>query len=537
MKKIILSIAIIFVFAALIPNIQQEGTVNSLYAYFLYVVNFIVQNYFIFILGFIVLIGVFIQSANFDKSHSLKENFFLSVFQIINAFIIGIFLSYVILLAIAFIELNALSISININKNIMGIVTDKNTIVSMLKRNSHPPQIVAGDKGKNKELVAIASTITGTDNVYGKYIISSIPSFFILPIKKFDSSVLLVDDTLIITQLNAHDIEKISPTISYLLVQQYFFQRKIRSYPQVSIMGKKEYQQYREADFKNNLEKINKEIKKYEKLKASTRLSLEEEKDKLLYYKDIVDKSNLLKESEYKRCLSDGNYSLSYCKNLLEEWEDLKLEKEQIDDLNKKILSDQNKLEEYEEYYEFYTALEKSVAILKGNVPHELGTFMPKNSIKIALNTTNPHATADYFETLVHEFLHYASYISEDKKFSDGFFEEGLTEYFARQIIKDDLNISTNLGYPIIVKIIDQMTKRILESELAEIYFSKDQDRLEKILDQVYGENFYKNSRFLFLTLQYTSDKKQTLQVANDIMKKIGGSPLKEKDLFASSSE
>jgi hypothetical protein len=136
----------------------------------------------------------------------------------------------------------------------------------------------------------------------------------------------------------------------------------------------------------------------------------------------------------------------------------------------------------------------------------------------------------------MHEYLHYASYISDDKKLSDVFFEEGLTEYFARQIIKDDLNISTNIGYPVSAKILDQMTKRISESELADIYFSKDQDRLEKLLDRTYGENFYKNTGIKFLNLQYASSPDLALKIANEIMKNIGGNPLKEKDLLSTSN-
>jgi hypothetical protein len=80
------------------------------------------------------------------------------------------------------------------------------------------------------------------------------------------------------------------------------------------------------------------------------------------------------------------------------------------------------------------------------------------------------------------------------------------------------------------------MTKRISESELADIYFSKSQDKLEQLLDRVYGENFYKNTRIEFLNLQYASSPDLALKIANEIMKKIGGNPLKEKDLLSTSN-
>src|SRR5438270_13136435 len=98
---------------------------------------------------------------------------------------------------------------------------------------------------------------------------------------------------------------------------------------------------------------------------------------------------------------------------------------------------------------------------------------MPNNSINIAFGNATSSRAADYLETLIHEYLHYASYIGPDKHLSDSFFEEGLTEYFARRIVEDNLHIETNLGYPAQVKIIEAMTKRIDESEFADIYFSK----------------------------------------------------------------
>jgi hypothetical protein len=536
MKKIILAIATIFVFAALIPNIQPEGEADSFHAYFWYAIHFISQNYFIFILGFILLIVLFIRSVNFDKNYPHHKKFSLASFQVMNAFIVGIFLSYAILLLIAFTELNILSISTLINRNILGIISDTDAIVKTLKKTNYPPQIMAGDKGQNRELVAVARTFTGTDNFYGKYVLSSIPSFLVIP-TKFDSSVLLVDNTLIITQLNAKDLEKISPTVSYLLIQKYFLQRKIKSYPDISIMSEQEYKTFRKANFEESLQKISKEIEKYEKQKEATASSLEETKSKLTYYKNLVETSTSTRDTAYRKCLANGKSTLDSCKNILNQYKDISSQNELITALNLRVSSDESKLKEFEEYYNFYTTLGKSVKVLTENVPHELGLFLPKKTIKIVFSTTNSHRIADYLDSLVHEYLHYASYTSDDKKLSDAFFEEGLTEYFAKQIISDDLNVSTNVGYPIFAKIITQMTKRIPESDFEEIYFTKDQNKLEGILDKVYGENFYKNTRLQFLTLQYSTNPKEALQVANDIMKKIGGEPLKEKDLFNSSSD
>jgi hypothetical protein len=173
--------------------------------------------------------------------------------------------------------------------------------------------------------------------------------------------------------------------------------------------------------------------------------------------------------------------------------------------------------------------------LLKNNIPHELGAFDPPDTIKILINTTSSHAIADYFETVVHEYLHYASY-SDNKNFTASFFEEGLTEYFARMAIQNNLNTSTNMGYPVFTRIISEITKIIPETELADIYFSKDELGLRTTLNRVYGDSFYADNLITFETLQYTSDPNQMLKLANVIMAKIGANPLKQPDITSTSS-
>jgi hypothetical protein len=532
-KKIIFFITGVLVFAALIHSPLQQSENNSFSAYLFYLRDFIAQNYFIFILGFIALIIMFFRHVTFDKNYSLGKNFFLSLFQIFNILVISFFLSYVVLLFIAFLQLNIFSLLININPKMLGIIADRNTVVSILKKNSLPPKIVTSSDEQNSEIVKITGTFSGTNSFYGYYVLPSIPGFLILPTKYPASSLLLVDNTLIIIRLNPDDLQEISPTVSNLLVQKYFSQRKIRAYPKVTIMNKAEYQKYREKQFEKDLVTVSQETEKYRRQIASISISIADDKNSISHKKDLIDKATL----EYRQCLANGDYSLIYCKDLLSKSGKSKLEQD-MTDLNLKLLSDQDKLKESQKYYDFYIALGKQVKLVERTISEEFGAFTPKDTIGMAFNTTDSaHTIADYLETLVHEYIHYASYVSEDKKLTDSFFEEGLTEYFARQVIKDNLDVSTNLGYPVSSKIFGQMTKRILESDLADVYFSKDQNKLQKLLNRAYGEGFYKDSRMLFLNLQYASDTKQILKFANEIMQKIGGDPLKESDVFSTTSK
>ena len=80
------------------------------------------------------------------------------------------------------------------------------------------------------------------------------------------------------------------------------------------------------------------------------------------------------------------------------------------------------------------------------------------------------------------------------------------------------------------------MTNRIPETDFADIYFTKDQNALEKLINKVYGDDFYKNNQALFASLQYAHNQDQLLKLTNVIMKKIGGQPITKKDLRSSYS-
>jgi hypothetical protein len=283
------------------------------------------------------------------------------------------------------------------------------------------------------------------------------------------------------TQIAPNDVTNISPLIGYVFLKSYFPLRQIKHYPTVEIMKRDEYANYRKNETKKKIEKVDLQIKKIDTYVSSISAAIKNNK---------------------------------------------KFDTRE----NKKILSD------YQYYEDFYKKQKNVLQIQAEKVSHENGLFVPENSIKLVFNSSDVHGVADYFATVVHEYLHFASFVSNEKRFENSFFEEGLTEYFARNAIKESLDTSTNLGYPVQVKIIKEMTNMITESELADLYFAKDEEGLEKALDRVYGDDFYKNNSVLFETLQFSSDPKQTLKLANEIMQKIGGQPLTEKDLYSTES-
>ena len=78
--------------------------------------------------------------------------------------------------------------------------------------------------------------------------------------------------------------------------------------------------------------------------------------------------------------------------------------------------------------------------------------------------------------------------------------------------------------------------KRILENDLAEVYFNKDQEGLVKILNRVYGEDFFSNNQLVFEYIHFSSDTEEIIELANEVMAENGGEPLVEEDVTTSYS-
>jgi hypothetical protein len=392
--------------------------------------------------------------------------------------ICGSFLiSYIVLLVIALAHVNILAFFLNLDPNTVGIQTNKQAILNELTSSDKHPVIIMHNKERGKVLPTLASVISGTEHFYGRYALTVLPQALILPTKKTD--MILLDNTLIISDIALSELQEISPFVGHFFVKSFFPTRLIKSYPHISTMERAEYLAYRKEDVSRKLVKIDEEISEIEGIVSSLSASLVADEDAV-----ATEERNEL-------------------------------------------------LEKYKKYEEFYKAQRRRGESMAENMHHELGLFLPPDSIRIVfLGEDSVQPTVDeYLGAIVHEYLHYATYISEEKVFASAFFEEALTEYFARAAVRDDGNVKTNLAYPLHVAVIEQMMLLIPESEFEEIYFTKDEEGLQRALDRVYGDGFYQNNLVLFDELQYTSDFKQGLQYANEIMKRIGGEPLRESDL------
>jgi hypothetical protein len=237
MLFIISLISLYFLWSAFFTSQQTPQLPNSFFAYYHHEIAVMSGYIFPFVLTFIILTIIFYRS-NFDKQYSAFKIASFSAVQTLFVVLVGFVSSYILLLIIAVLQLNLSATIINMNPKLMGVEDDENIIFNRLQTNLLPPQVIASEQGQTDILRAIASATTGTTNFYGSNILPTIPNFLIFSPDKLQANMLLLDSTLIITKINAEDMQIISPLIGYRFVKSYFPFRKIKTYPKVTIMSR-----------------------------------------------------------------------------------------------------------------------------------------------------------------------------------------------------------------------------------------------------------------------------------------------------------
>jgi hypothetical protein len=407
------------------------------------------------------------------------------------------------------------------------------------------PVIIPYTSNQQSRILSIfISSNQKRNSFYVNSLIPNVPSFMVLPVQIPNTSIFFVKDNLIVKGVNPSDIEPISPYIGNLLVKSYFKSRFIKTYPSVKVMGRQEYLDYRISQYNESITKLNNYIQALEDEISGYYGRIQSDKTKIANNQSIISESASSRDSYYNSCVSAGYYfygyyyhyySQSYCDNQRTQWDAIINKANQnISDLSSDISTTQSYLYQDQEADKEAKSYVSYIESAKDQTPQELGVFEPDNNIKVAVDETSPNVVVDYFETLAHEYLHYSSYVDKDKTFTYNFFEEGLTEYFARKVATNEFNVNTHMGYPLLVAVMKEIIKKIPESTLEDIYFKKDESTLEAVLANAYGENFYKDTENYFSILPYLSGTKDGLKIANAIMLRIGGRTLTENDLYSS---
>lgn len=538
MPPVILLVVLYFLFVVFISG--QAVQSNLIASFFESQIRFIINHLYLNIFLVFVLIFLFLV-VNKKKS----KNFFQFIIQIVSLSIFGSLISFLLLVLIAITHLNILSLMSNISPKVTGIEVNTSAVEDRLKQSGNSSPVVIYKEDGSILLKVLASTQAGNKSYYGGNLIPSIPNFLILPIRGLDADIVMAENTLVVGEINSPGFQKVSPVIGYLMVKEYFSGKNIKSYPRIVMMDNKEYLEFRVNDFNEKINIIDDLVAKIDENIKELKINVNEKSDQISENEKNLKIEKLEREREYSKCVNAGYYrsgvyqrinTKEYCQEQVSHWDDsIKRISDDIKELTGSMEENKKRITQNQEYLKFYVSQKLLTQEEVNYVSYENAAFSPPDLIKITqIKRNNPQALADYMVVLIHEYLHYTTFNENDKGLGSLFFEEGITEYFAREIVEDSLGIRTNLAYPVNVKIIEQITKRISDEDLTEIYFTKSQENLAKLLDRVYGEGFYRDYLITLETMHYSANDREILKLANEVMSRIGGNPLNEEDLTSS---
>lgn len=497
---------------------------------------------FTLLLGIGILIYYNRKKAKIRNRINLLFKSSVVIISVLTLFILGAFSAILFSTQIASQEANLTISKIQSTPDLksLGITTEKEKLSEKIKQMDKTPSIIGSSDALLQTIVLkISKGKLNRSEFYYAYILPQALKRKNLDFKLASDILLLPDNTLVIARLDKETIEAISPALGFLMIRSYFDPRYIKPEPKLQVMGRTEYLKYRDDQINSQLAEMDSDIREVKKAISAQYSAIEYDKQMIENNKSSLNNAIQSRDYYYNRCMTAGYYfwgyfyryySDAYCESQRREWDSIisGFEKN-ISDWENALAQDQRLLAEYQKAKELLETWREFIASQKERVPSELGIFEPPNTIKVVLESTSDKALADFFALVVHEYLHYSSYVSEER-YLPLFFEEGLTEYLSRNVIANEIKKETNVGYPVIVKVVEEIAKDIPKEELENIYFIKDKNRLIALLNDKYGDTFYKDTEYYFSIIPWIPIE-ESLELANNIMLAIGGSQLSEEDI------
>lgn len=514
--------------------------------------NSLIIDYYVSFLGQFNLLGVVILTffvllvlLSWVFYKDLWKNMRLLILTFLSSCLLGFIVSFPILFLVATLHKNYLVYQIRSSDR---VVWGAESIDESIKQMESPPKVVNAENDFQSKLVEayVNDEIWQVGDFYKKRLYPSAPKVF-SKINTNKENVVLVNDVLLFKELSREEVEEISGSLGRLYVKSYLENRYVKSEPKVSVLGRQEYLSYREDQINERISELKDVYSEFKAELSYLYSTISEAKQKIALNKASLENSISERQSAYEYCVNAGYYS-AYFNYFYRYYSDEECQREWnkwtviIQGFQKNINDWQNTLswansqvpvyKETLDYIDFIIGVNEDK---KDLAVYELGLFEPEDNIKIALDYTSSATLADYLSTLVHEYYHYTSYVSEEK-ILPLFFEEGLTEYFARKSVEQELEVSTNLGYPVIVKVVDKMVDDLGEDRLKEYYLTKNEDGLISALNAEYGDSFYEDNELYFYLLTLLPPQEQ-LKIANNIMVRIGGEQIELEDAISSETE
>lgn len=476
-------------------------------------------------------------------------SYLFAIVYFFSSLTVSTFISLLFVLAVAKFEVFTTINQLNAQEDLstLQIYTNPEEIEKQLKNQKTFPKIISGDSESSESVIqAVFESKKNRSEFYKKNIVGTLVSRGVPNLELQNDTLYLPNHTLIVLRINKDIFNTITPNLTKKVVEQHFDPRYIKTEPDLEVISKQEYIVYRDEKIDEQVAEIDRYIEEINNGISAIYGYIANDKNKIAINKNGLEESIASRDSDYAYCMEQANkkycytyygytycypssYTESYCNQQLDQWNSIiQGFQKNSQDWEAELRVDLQRLTEYKDALELLNSYREIAESQRDTVLFELGLFEPPSDVKVVLENVDPESLSEFFSTATHEYLHYTSYIS-DERILPRFFEEGLTEYFSRKSIANQLGDNLQLGYPVIVKVIEQMVKDIGEERLLTIYFDKDAKSLIATLDNRYGNGFYEDSKYYFSVIPFLSFE-DSLKLANNILFRIGGSELRASD-------
>lgn len=536
-----------FVLAVLLFKANNDTNGNLLFNFGINTFE-LIRTYWVVVLG--LLLSIFIALLYPIKKTVIKQ--FIKVSPFVPLILVGGWvLSGILVLLIAFIDTNITCIKSRFLVSGLNISYTNNQIADKIQKMDKVPDLIGVNGNIETVLIQHESLVSHYSKFYSQAL-SVIPKQLHISFKIPNSPMLLVGDTLIVKEINKDSIQQIGPIVASKYLKNNFSGRYLKeTKPTIDIIGRQEYLKYRDEQINEAVMRIEGQIVQIKKNLGIAASNIQQTKNDISTLQSYIALNTRYRDDEYTSCMTETRtiygygyysdytyrvYSDSQCASWRQARDNKNAEyQSSINQAQSDLAYYQSQYQAIKEYLDQTENYSAFIEATKQQAPQELGLFEPESSIKVVLESTDNKSIADFFTTLVHEYLHYISYTSEERSLPL-FFEEGLTEYYSRQVIDSQLKTKTNIGYPLITRIIGEIMKKVDPKELEAVYFNKDETALQALLDAKFGKNFYSDSELYFTLIPYLSGD-EALKYANNIMYKIDGSKISENELYSQPSQ
>jgi hypothetical protein len=371
------------------------------------------------------------------------------------------------------------------------------------KKYSELPTIYINYNSEDFVRQLIKSKTSEKSKLYSSYVNKKFikDTYFVLSetdIKQItDKNIIFLDNSVFINKAKKDLMVAIMPNLSYLMIKKYFEDKYIvPDDVKTLFLSRQEYYLRSEPEINYQIAQIDTYIKN----EIAMLNQIQNGKNGINEYIKTIDDQRAERNQAYLSCVTEKlptgklKYSASECILLVKNYDDvIKKNLDVLVDLETTLskylmavygVNDINNIDwdMVKSYYE---------QIIRDNYRNTLAVYNPTSKvIWVIYEDESLNKLPELFSSVIHEYLHFVTDSTPGMAFHSSPIEEGLTEYYAREIVRMVLNKEVGIGYADTMLAIKNIVAGIPKDELISIYFRKDATKLYSLIYKKFGNKY-----------------------------------------------